>query len=169
MGIIVRSLLPSDLAILSEAFHSQGRDLPKPLLDRWFTLSRNGEVDLLLAELGSQPVGFARIGWFGLEQDDALLPEVLDFVVFDPCIGCGAAQALAAEAQRRILERTGELEENALLAIYSERPPRFPRASFVLDGLFINREGRFIPSRQAAGEPHRVISLNGRNVKAIQP
>jgi hypothetical protein len=168
MGIIVRSLLPSDLHPLSQAFQAQGRSLPQTLLENWFLLARNGELDLLLAEINAHPVGFARIGWFGMEADDAL-PEVLDFIVFDPFIGCGAAQALAAEAQRRILERTGEIEENALLAIYSERPVRLPRANFVLDGLFINREGRFVPSRQAMGETHRVLCIRGRSAKAIQP
>ncbi len=166
MGIIVRSMLPSDYHGLSEAFRRQGRDLGTAALERWFVLARSGEVDLLVVEVASQPAGFARVGWFGAEQAEDLLPEVLDFVVFEPFIGCGVAQALASEAQRRILERTGGLEENALLAIYSQRPVRMQKASFVLDGLFINRQGRFIPSAQAKAEPHLVLSLSGHRLQS---
>ena len=165
MGIIVRSMVQSDFKAISTAYGLQQTEVHPAVYEKYFEFMRGGEYDVLVAETASQVAGYARIAWYGGRDTDVYMPEIVAFVVFDKFTGSGVAQAMASEAQRRIAERTGELEENVLLAIYCDRPLRLPRSSFVLDGLIVNRDGKFVKrGKEPAKEANLALCISGRPV-----
>jgi hypothetical protein len=163
MGIIVRSMIQSDFIAISTAYRQQQTDVSPTVFAKYFEFIRGGEYDVLVAELTPYIAGFTRIAWYGTSESEIIQPEILEFVVFDRYAGYGVAQALASETQRRIMERTGDMEENVLLAIYSGQPRRMQHSNYVLDGLFVNREGKFEkPQKDAKTEARKVLCITGR-------
>lgn len=165
MGIIVRSMIQSDFMAISTAYRQQQTDISPTVFARYFEFIRGGEYDVLVAELTPHVAGFTRIAWYGASESEVIQPEILEFVIFDRYAGYGVAQALASEAQRRIMERTGDLQENVLLAIYNDQPHRMQHSNYVLDGLFVNRDGRFEKQQKdAKAEARKVLCITGRPV-----
>ena len=167
MNIVVRNIIESDIEDLAKAFSAQGWPIPAAAFKQSYAGMLGRLSDVLVAEAGGQPAGYMRIEWLdaGEEAGHALSPEIQEFVVLGKFAGCGVADAMIAEAERRVAERTGELEENALMTVYGDPPPRAPfRCSYVLDGLLMGKGGTFIRAR-GAGKPEggAVISIRKGN------
>lgn len=163
MNIVVRGMIQSDIEDLSRAFAAQGWLLPASVFENCYRRMLQKYCDMLVAEVKGQPAGYLRLEWVdaGDALDHLLMPEIQEFVVLNRYAGTGVAESLHAEAERRVCYKTGEAPENALMAVYGDPPPRPPRMrSFVLDGLFVSGEGRFIRAR-TAGDTRRgfVISM----------
>lgn len=160
MNIIVRNMIYSDIEDLSRAFASQGWLLPASVFENCYNRMLRRTCEMLVAEVKCQPAGYLRMEWVdtGAETDHALSPEIQEFVVLARYTGTGVAESLHAEAERRVAYKTGEAAENVLMAVYGNPPPRPPRIrSFVLDGLFVSGDGRFIRSRAAATASHGMV------------
>ncbi len=150
MNIMVRNMIQSDIEDLSRAFASQGWLLPASVFENCYRRMLQKYCDMLVAEVKGQPAGYLRMEWVdaGETQDSLLMPEIQEFVVLARYAGTGVAETLHAEAERRVCFKTGEAPENALMAVYGDPPPRPPRMrSYVLDGLFVSGEGRFIRAK----------------------
>jgi hypothetical protein len=167
MNIIVRNMIKSDIEDLSAAFAAQGWPIPSSVFEQSYAATLRRLSDVLVAEAGGQPAGYMRIEWFdaGEEASHALSPEIQEYVVLARFAGTGVADAMIAEAERRVAERTGEIEENALMSVYGGPPPRAPfRGSYVLDGLLMSSMGTFIRAKGAEKpEGGAVISIRKRN------
>jgi hypothetical protein len=156
MNIIVRGMIQSDIEDLSRAFASQGWLMPSSVFDNFYTRMLRRLNDMIIAEVSAQPAGFIRIEWFdaGEENGHALAPEVQEFIVLNKFAGTGVAEAMIAEAERRVAEKTGDIMENVLMAVYSDPPARPPfRYSYVLDGLLVGHEGKLIRAKSAGKTP----------------
>lgn len=156
MNIIVRGMIQSDIEDLSRAFASQGWLMPSSVFENCYARMLRRLNDMIIAEVGAQPAGYVRIEWFdaGEETGHALAPEIQEFIVLTKFAGTGVAEAMVAEAERRIAEKTGEIIENVLMAVYSEPPPRPPfRYSYVLDGLLVGHEGKLIRAKNSGKAP----------------
>lgn len=152
MSIVVRNMIQSDIEGLSRAFAAQGWLMPSSVFEHSYGRMLRRLNDMLVAEMGGQPAGYVRIEWFdaGEESGHALAPEIQEFIVLGRFAGAGVAEALVDAAERRIAEKTGEILENVLMAVYSDPPPRRPfRYSYVLDGLLVGNGGRFIRAKGA--------------------
>ena len=168
MNIIVRGMIQSDVEDLSRAFAAQGWLMPSSVFENCYTGMLKRLNDMLVAEVAGQPAGFARIEWFdaGEETGHALAPEIQEFIVLNRFAGTGVAEAMVAEIERRIAEKTGDIMENVLMAVYGDPPARPPfRYSYVLDGLLVGNEGKLIrvknPGKAPAGGS--VISIKKGN------
>lgn len=154
MNIIVRNMIASDIGDLPVALARQGWALAPSLFERLYGRMARKLCDIIVAEVAGEPAGFTRLEWVETGEN-CFRPEVCEFVVLERFAGTGVAESMNAEAERRVAFRTGETAENALMAVYgspSIDPP--VRSSYVLDGLYINHEGRFVRGR-AAGRPGR--------------
>jgi hypothetical protein len=167
MNIIVRNIIESDIEDLARVFSAQGWPIPSAVFKQSYAGMLGRLSDVLVAEAGGQPAGYMRIEWFdaGEEAGHALSPEIQEFVVLGKFAGYGVADAMIAEAERRVAERTGEIEENALMSVYGGPPPRAPfRGSYVLDGLLVGKGGTFIRSKGGEkAEGGAVISIRKMN------
>jgi hypothetical protein len=152
MNIIVRNMIQSDIDGLSRAFAAQGWLLPASVFENCFNRMLHRHCDMIVAEAKGHPAGYLRLEWVDAEDEDgtALMPEIQEFIVLGRFAGMGVAEALNAEAERRVSYKTGEAAENALMAVYGDPPPRPPyKRSFVLEGLYVGADGRFIRARSA--------------------
>lgn len=153
MNIIVRNMIHSDIEGLSRAFASQGWLLPASVFENCYNRMLRRCCDMLVAEVKGQPAGYLRMEWLEAVdgEDGVLTPEIQEFVILTRYAGFGVAESLNAEAERRVCYKTGESAEHALMAVYCDTPPRSPyRRTFVLDGLYVGGDGRFIRARKAS-------------------
>lgn len=166
MNIIVRSMIQSDVEDLSRAFASQGWLMPSSVFENFYARMLKRLNEMLVAEVGGQPAGFARIEWFdaGEATGHALTPEIQEFIVLNKFAGTGVADAITAEVDRRVAEKTGDVVENVLMSVYSDPPPRPPfRYSYVLDGLLVGNEGKLVRAKGTGGVTGAVISIKKGN------
>jgi hypothetical protein len=167
MNIIVRGMIQSDVEDLARAFASQGWLMPSSVFEHCYARMLKRLNDMLVAEVAGQLAGYVRIEWFdaGEETGHALAPEIQEFIVLNRFSGTGVAEAMVAEADRRIAEKTGEIMENVLMAVYSDPPARPPfRYSYVLDGLLVGNEGKLIRAKNPGKAPGgSVISIKKGN------
>lgn len=163
MNIVVRNMIQSDIEDLARAFAAQGWLMPSSVFENHYRRMLRRSSDVLVAEVKGEPAGFVRIEWLdaGEEYGHALSPEIQEFIVLERFAGYGVADGMISEAERRVDARTGDAEGNALMAIYGEPPARPPfRCSYVLDGLLVGHDGRFIRAKGTAKEPGcAVISM----------
>jgi hypothetical protein len=163
MNIIVRNMIQSDIEDLSRAFAAQGWLMPSSVFEHHYRKMLCRTSDMLVAEAMGEPAGFVRIEWLdaGGEYGYALSPEIKEFIVLEKFTGAGVAEAMIAEAERRVEQKTGEASGNALMAVYCVPHSRLPfRCSYVLDGLLMGHDGRFIRAKDQSRESgSAVISM----------
>lgn len=163
MNIVVRNMIYTDIEELSKAFAGQGWIMPSSVFEYYYNRMLRRYCDMLIAEVRSRPAGFVRLEWVdaGEEAGHALMPEIQEFIVLGKYTGSGVAEAMSAEAERRVAEKTGAVAENALMAVYGD-PPLKPasKCRYVLDGLLVSGDGKFIRAGKA-GRPDggMVISI----------
>lgn len=149
MKIVVRNMVYADIDELQRAFAGQGWTMPRSTFEVYYNRMLRRYCDMLIAEARGRHAGFARLEWVdaGEAAGHALMPEIQEFVVLGGFTGTGVAEAMSAELERRIAARA-EGAENAMMAVYGDPPMRpAAKSSYVLDGLLINGEGKFVRAR----------------------
>lgn len=165
MNVIVRNMIQSDIEDLSRALAAQGWLMPSSVFERHYLGMLKRTCDVLVAEVRGEPAGFVRMVWMdaGEEYGYALSPEIREFIVLEKFAGTGIAEAMINEAERRVEQKTGEAGGLALMAVYGSPPVRPPfRTSYVLDGLLVGHDGRFIRAKKPGREPGSAVISMGR-------
>lgn len=153
MNIIVRNMVYSDVEALPKAFAAQGWLMPSSIFENYYNDVLHKSCDMIIAEVKCQPAGYVRMEWLAQtgEEGSVLTPQIQEFIVLGRFTGTGVAEVMITEAERRISSKTGEAAGNTLMAIYGE-PPAYPqhKCSYVLEGLLVGNEGKFIRAKSAA-------------------
>jgi hypothetical protein len=166
MNIIVRNMIYGDIEDLSKAFAGQGWVMSPSIFEHYYNRVQHRFSDMLIAEVKGKPAGYVRLEWVdaGEEAGHALMPEIQEFIVLGRFAASGVAEAMIAETERRVAAKTGDVMENALMAIYSDMPLHpMNSCSYVLDGLMVGGEGKFIRTNTTERKPGtKVICMSRR-------
>lgn len=167
MTIIVRNMVYSDIEALPKAFASQGWLMPTSIFENYYHNVLHKSSDVIIAEVKSQPAGYVRLEWLNADEDEgyALSPQIQEFIVLGRYTGTGVAEAMIAEAERRVSSKTGETAGNALMAVYGQ-PQQYllRKCSYVLDGLLVGNEGTFIRTKPGADAKSGMVIRMRRNL-----
>ena len=99
----IRKMQESDIKDLSRGFTSQGWPSREEILTRYFKEQKNGEREVLVAEIDGVVTGYITILPDAKQGPFArMAPELSDFNVFEPFQNQGIGNLLLEEAEKRV-------------------------------------------------------------------
>lgn len=99
----IRKMQESDIKDLSRGFTSQGWPSREEILTRYFKEQKNGEREVLVAEIDGVVAGYITILPDAKQGPFArMAPELSDFNVFEPFQNQGIGNLLLEEAEKRV-------------------------------------------------------------------
>ena len=108
MNCTIRNMIKSDIESLSHGFMNQGWPGREEILARYFLEQKNGEREVLVAEIDGAVAGYVTILPFAKHGPFAeVYPELSDFNVFDLFRNQGIGNQLLEEAEQGVKRFSG--------------------------------------------------------------